>query len=195
VIDEGTLTTAYTNWLNILVEQSDTDETEYRQFMRMTVLRDKVGEALGNEVPSSAEHAHARHILVETEEEANEVIARLEAGEDFAEVAQEVSTDPGSGADGGDLGFSPPGRFVPSVDEAIFALPIGQVSEPVESQFGWHVVEVLEREVRELSPIDYSQSQRLAFGDWLDDARETAEIEDLWSPDKAPADPFFEQRF
>jgi parvulin-like peptidyl-prolyl isomerase len=194
VIDENTLTTQYTNWLNTLAEQAATDIAHYRQFMRLTVLRDKLGEALGREVPTSAEHAHARHILVETEEEIKEVIERLQAGEDFADIAEEVSIDRGSAVDGGDLGFSPPGRYVPSIDDAVFTLPIGQISEPISSQFGWHVIEVLEREVRDLSPADYSQSQRLAFSNWLEGVREMAEIEDFWSSDKAPVDPFFEQR-
>ncbi len=192
VIAAGSLATQYSNWLNTLAEAAGTDESEYRQFIRMSVLRNKVREAMGEEVPTVAEHAHARHILVETEEEANEVIERLEAGEDFADLAQELSTDQGSGFSGGDLGFTSRGRFVPSVDEAVFALPIGQVSEPIESQFGWHVIEVIEREERELSPTDYNQSQQLAFSDWLNEARESAEIEDLWTPDKASSDSLVE---
>ena len=119
---------------------------------------------------------------------------RLEAGEDFAGLAQELSTDPGSSPNGGDLGFVPRGRFVAPIDDAVFTLPIGQVSEPIESQFGWHIVEVLEREERELSPTDYSQSQRSAFTDWVSTARDAAEIEDMWTPESAPDDPFLQQR-
>jgi parvulin-like peptidyl-prolyl isomerase len=195
VIDQGTLATQYTNWLDTLIEQTDTEEGEYREIMRLTLLREKLAEALGDEVPRLAEQSRARHILVETEEEVKAVIERLEAGEDFADLAQELSTDQGSAANGGDLGFAPQGRYVPSIDEAVFTLPVGQISEPLESQFGWHVVEVLEREERELSPVDYSQSQRLAFSDWLADAREAAEVEDFWSPEKSPEDPFLQQQF
>lgn len=193
VIGNDSLGTEYTNWLNTLAENTDTDEATYRQIMRTVVLRDKLREALAEEIPTAAEQAHARHILVETEEEAQAVIERLEAGEEFAELAAELSTDPGSAADGGDLGFVPRGRFVDSVDEAVFTLPIGEVSEPIQSQFGWHLVEVLEREVRDLSPQDYLQIQRLALSEWLSDARVEADIQDLWTVDRAPQDPFLTQ--
>jgi parvulin-like peptidyl-prolyl isomerase len=190
IIDENTLKTDYTNWLNTLATQVGLDETQYRQIMAASVLKEKLREALGNEVPKSAEQAHARHILVETEEEATKVVERLKAGEDFAELAKELSKDPGSATEGGDLGFVPRGRFVGPVDEAVFSLPIGQVSDPIQTEFGWHVIEVLEREERELSPSDYSFTQRQAYSNWLSDARAAANIQDFWSIDKAPeADP------
>ncbi len=193
VIGNDTLGTEYTNWLNTLAENTDVDEATYRQIMRTVVLRDKLLEALGEEIPTAEEQAHARHILVETEDEAQAIIERLEAGEDFADLAAELSTDPGSAANGGDLGFVPRGRFVDPVDEAVFTLPIGEVSEPIQSQFGWHIVEVLEREVRDLSPQDYLQRQRLALSEWLSDARVEADIEDFWTVDKAPPDSFLTQ--
>lgn len=193
VIGNDTLGTEYTNWLNTLAENTDVDEATYRQIMRTVVLRDKLLEALGEEIPTAEEQAHARHILVETEDEAQAIIERLEAGEDFADLAAELSTDPGSAANGGDLGFVPRGRFVDTVDEAVFTLPIGEVSEPIQSQFGWHIVEVLEREVRDLSPQDYLQRQRLALSEWLSDARVEADIEDFWTVDKAPPDSFLTQ--
>lgn len=191
VIGQDTLQTEYQNWLDTLSEEVGINEDQYRQIVRTFVLREKLGEALAEEVPREAEQARARHILVETEEEAQEVIDRLEAGEDFADLAAELSTDPGSAAEGGDLGFVPRGRFIAPVDEAVFTLPPGEISEPIESQFGWHVIEVLERDVRELSPVDYQQSQRLALRNWLDEARLEAEIQDLWTPDKAPEDQLF----
>ena len=193
VIPTTTLSTLYTDWLNTLSERADLDETQYRQIAQMLVLNEKLRDELAGEVPTEAEQAQARHILVETEEEAQEVIKRLEAGEDFADLAAELSTDTGSGAAGGDLGFVPRGRFVEPVEEAIFSLPIGEISDPIESQFGWHIVEVLEREIRELSPTDYRQSQLSAYNDWLNEVRNAANIENLWTVDKAPPDSFFAQ--
>ncbi len=116
VIDEGSLSSQYTDWLKVLVEKTDVDTVTYRQFIRSLVLRDKLQKALGDEVPTSAEQANSRHILVETEEEAKEVSERLAAGEDFADLAAELSTDPGSATMGGDLDFVPQGRFVEPVD-------------------------------------------------------------------------------
>jgi peptidyl-prolyl cis-trans isomerase C len=128
--------------------------------------------------------------LVETEDEAKKVVERLKKGEDFAALAKELSKDTGSAAQGGDLGFVPSGSFVEAVDKAVFSLSIGQISDPVQSDFGWHVIEVLEREERELSAADYSRSQRKAYSDWLTSARTAANIQDVWSAEKAPkADP------
>ena len=186
VIGGEKLSTEYTTWLQTLADQVGINEATYRQIVRTFVLRDKLQQVLATEVPKVAEQAHARHILVETEEEAQEVVKRLEAGEDFGELAAELSIDPGSATKGGDLGFVPRGRFVEPIDEAVFTLPVGEISEPIQTQFGWHIIEVLERGEHELSPVDYQQSQRLALSTWLEEARPKADIQDLWTADKAP---------
>lgn len=91
------------------------------------------------------EEVHAMHILVETEEQAKSVIAALDKGGDFAALAKEHSTDPG-GADGGDLGWFSAEQMVPEFSQAAFALKPGTYSkEPVKSQFGWHVIRLLEK--------------------------------------------------
>lgn len=187
IIPADDLATQYTEWISVLNEQVGINEARYRSIVTSILLREKLQEALGADVPVEAEQARARHILVETEEEAQAVVERLEAGEDFADIAEELSLDTFSAAQGGDLGFVPKGRFVEPVDKAVFSLPIGQVSEPVQSDFGWHVIEVLERDVRELSAADYSRAQSQAYADWLEAARAEATVENLWTPDKAPA--------
>ncbi|SFZ85783.1 peptidyl-prolyl cis-trans isomerase C [Devosia enhydra] len=91
------------------------------------------------------EQVRASHILVETEDEAKAVIAELEGGRPFEEVAREKSIDPGA-ANGGDLGFFSAGMMVPPFSEAAFALSEpGQLSAPVQSQFGWHVIKLAEK--------------------------------------------------
>lgn len=90
---------------------------------------------------------HAAHILVATEDEAKAVIDRINGGEDFAAVAQEVSTDTGSGAAGGDLGWFGLGMMVPEFETAVVALAdgeLGVLSAPVQTQFGWHVIKLSE---------------------------------------------------
>lgn len=89
--------------------------------------------------PSGEIEYHARHILVETKEEAEELVALLDGGADFAETAKEHSTGP-SGPSGGDLGWFGAGMMVPEFEEAVMALEPGHVSDPVETQFGWHVI-------------------------------------------------------
>ena len=91
---------------------------------------------------------HARHILVPTEEEAKKALERVKGGEDFAKVATEVSKDPGS--KGGDLGWFTKDRMVPEFADAAFKLEKpGDISAPVKSQFGWHIIKLEEKRTKE----------------------------------------------
>lgn len=101
----------------------------------------------------------AAHILVATEEEANAVIERLNAGEDFAAVAQELSTDTGSGAAGGELGWFTPDMMVEPFGATVAGLEPGVLSAPIETQFGWHVIRVNESRQQELPPLDAVRPQ------------------------------------
>lgn len=98
---------------------------------------------------------NAAHILVESEEKAKELKAKIDGGEDFAEVAKANSSD-GSAASGGDLGWFGPGQMVPEFETAVKGLQKGQVSEPVKSQFGWHLVKLLDS--RETTPPTLEQA-------------------------------------
>lgn len=84
----------------------------------------------------------ARHILVETEDEANKVLQRLKDGEDFAELAKELSQDPGSAAQGGDLGYFAQGTMVAEFDNFVFENNVGDLSDPIKSDFGYHIIEI-----------------------------------------------------
>src|ERR1700739_5083039 len=90
---------------------------------------------------SGQEEVHARHILVEGEDEAKAIIEQLKGGADFAKLAKEKSKDPGA-AEGGDLGYFTKDQMVPEFAEVAFKLDKGQVSEPVKTQFGWHIIKV-----------------------------------------------------
>lgn len=105
------------------------------------------------------EEVHARHILVKTEDEAKKVEERLAKGEDFAKVANEVSIDPGSAKQGGDLGFFARGQMVPAFEETAFKLEPGKVSDPVKTQFGYHVIKVDEKRTRPIPPFEQVRPQ------------------------------------
>lgn len=217
IIGDSDLATNYQTWLTQLDDSIGINEAEYRDFIRLTLLRQKMRDVIGDDVPNTAEQSRARHILIsknvepqfddegnvielseaeQTQAEetaqteakalADELAERLVNGADFAELAEEYSDDPGSKTEGGDLGFVIRGTFVESVDDAVFTLPLNAISDPIESQFGWHIIEVLERGDRELSPSDYSQLQDKTYTEWLNDLRADAEIEDYWTPDKIP---------
>ncbi|TCT44879.1 peptidylprolyl isomerase [Martelella mediterranea] len=101
------------------------------------------------------DEVHARHILVDTKEEAEDIIKQLDDGADFAELAKEHSTGP-SGEKGGDLGYFGKGQMVPEFEEVAFALEPGQhTEEPVKTQFGFHVIEVEDK--REKAPVPFDQ--------------------------------------
>jgi peptidyl-prolyl cis-trans isomerase C len=99
----------------------------------------------------------ARHILVASEEEAKAALKRIEAGEDFAKVATELSKDPGS--EGGDLGYFTKDKMVPEFADSAFKLNVGQVSQPVKSQFGWHIIKVEDKREKQFPPFDQVKDQ------------------------------------
>ncbi len=104
---------------------------------------------------------HARHILLPTEEEAKAALARIKAGEDFAKVATELSKDPAG--DGGDLGWFTKDRMVPEFADAAFKLEPGQVSDPVKSQFGWHIIKVEEKRMQSFPPFEQVKDQAARY--------------------------------
>jgi peptidyl-prolyl cis-trans isomerase C len=98
------------------------------------------------------EEVRARHILVDSKDKAREIFEKIAHGSDFAQLAKEHSKDPGSKDQGGELGFFKRGQMVPQFEEAAFKLKKGEVSEPFESQFGWHIVRVDDRRQRAAPP-------------------------------------------
>ncbi|MGD0851540.1 peptidylprolyl isomerase, partial [Bradyrhizobium sp.] len=117
----------------------------------------KVYEDASKQITGEQE-VHARHILVETEDEAKAVKAELDKGADFAELAKKKSKDPGA-SDGGDLGFFTKDQMVPEFSAVAFSLEPGKISDPVKSQFGWHIIKVEEKRNRKAPDFDQVKSQ------------------------------------
>lgn len=140
----------------------------------------------GHQEEFNGEQIHARHLLVRTEVEAKQVLDRLGKGEKFEELAKELSLDKASGQRGGDLQFFQRGQMVPEFEQAAFALKVGQVSGPVKSPFGYHIIRLEER--RPGKPETYDQvkdqlqqrlladKQRKHFDEWMGDLRQGAKI-------------------
>ena len=143
------------------------------------------------QMPAEQE-VHARHILVPTEDEAKAIEAELKKGADFAALAKEKSKDPGA-ADGGDLGYFTKDQMVPEFAEAAFKLDKGQISDPIHTQFGWHIIKVEEKRNRKAPDFDQVKAQietyvtRKAQADYVAKLRETAKIERMDQPDAAAA--------
>jgi peptidyl-prolyl cis-trans isomerase C len=153
----------------------------------------KVYEDASKQITGEQE-VHARHILVETEDEAKAVEEELKKGADFAELAKKKSKDPGA-SDGGDLGFFTKDQMVPEFSAVAFALEPGKISDPVKSQFGWHVIKVEEKRNRKAPDFDQVKGQietyvtRKAQADYVAKLREGAKIERMDEADATAAKP------
>jgi peptidyl-prolyl cis-trans isomerase C len=138
------------------------------------------------------QEVRARHILVETEDEAKAVKAELDKGADFAELAKKKSKDPGA-SDGGDLGFFTKDQMVPEFSAVAFSLEPGKISDPVKSQFGWHIIKVEEKRNRKPPEFDQVKAQieayvtRKAQADYVAKLREGAKIERMDQAANTPA--------
>jgi foldase protein PrsA len=163
----------FSSWEQFLEEYGLSEEYLAR-LIEDEVLVDQVTEA---HAPSrEAEQVHARHILVTDEETGQEVISRLEAGEEWATLASELSEDTGTKDNEGDLGWFPRGVMVSEFEEAVFSLEPGTTSGLVETAYGYHIIQVLEKGMREVDDETYDSLLSDAFLTWLDEQRADAEI-------------------
>jgi peptidyl-prolyl cis-trans isomerase C len=177
-----------------------------RQKVLMESLLDKESKGAANDAAMKkiydesvaqnkpVEEVRARHILVESEDKAKEVLAKIKAGSDFAALAKTESKDPGS-ADGGDLGYFAKEQMVPEFSEAAFKLEKGGLSEPVKSQFGWHIIKLEDKrnkpvpEFEQVKPQIENYVVRRAQTELVGKLRAAAKIERVGQkPADKPAD-------
>jgi peptidyl-prolyl cis-trans isomerase D len=139
--------------------------------VRLALLRQKVFDVITADVERTQDHVWVRHILVEDELTAKVIADKISAGEDFSALAAEFSIDTGNKDQGGDLGWFTYGQMVPPFEEAAFQLEVGEISQPVETDFGWHIIQSLGKEKRALSDSTYDQLKGEAYMTWLDEKR------------------------
>lgn len=150
----------YNQFIADLGTKQSVTEEEFRQMVATQLMRERLIEVAPLEVDATDEMVHVRAIVAQTTADplepvkaeadalakAFEVRKRIvENGEDFGEVAKEVSEDPGSAPDGGELGWISKGQTVPEFEDAAFSLPVGEVSQPVKTDFGFHLIQVEEK--------------------------------------------------
>jgi len=170
---------------------------DLRDTFEVQILREKLQEEVTADLVPVQEEVWARHILVETEEEAQEVLNALEAGENFTDLAAEVSIDESNSQQGGDLGWFDKEMMVPEFSEVAFSLDEGEISDPVETGFGFHIIQVIARRESQVPPSEFQIMKQDAFGDWLSErrnAREDIVIFDEWE-DYVPTTPEIPQQF
>lgn len=184
--------TSYNQYLEGLTTATGLSEADLRALFKAFLLRDKLMKKLDAEIPYEEEQVWARHILVKTEEEAKRVLDRLAAGEDWSKIAAEVSQDTSNKDRGGDLGWFGKGEMSQAFEEAAFALTeIGQISQPVQTEYGWHIIQLLGREVRPMSVDRRQQLLNQKYQEWLDAKKTELKVErydNIWQG-KLPAEP------
>jgi parvulin-like peptidyl-prolyl isomerase len=169
---------AYATALQLLLDRNTLTEKDLHDRLQESMLRDKVQIAIGqDQAPDTQQQVHARHILLSTEDQARDVLTQLQGGADFAQLAQQLSTDPGSKDKGGDLGWFGRGVMDKPFEDAAFALQPGQTSDVIKGANGYHVIQLLDRDAARPVAADQLQSARQkAFSDWLATRRSSPDV-------------------
>ena len=166
--------TAWQAWL----EQNLYTEDSFRQELRAQLITTQMRDAVVGEVASDTVQVHARHILVSTKDQADEVLVRLNNGEDFVELARQYSLDVTTREEGGDLGwFTEIELLEPLVAETAFSLEVGQISPPIATRLGYHIIQTLEFDTLPLTAEKQEQVAKAIFTEWINTLNDSAVIE------------------
>jgi peptidyl-prolyl cis-trans isomerase D len=180
----------YQDLLENLKQEINFSERDLRRLIESQIYRTRLLETMSFNIEEVREEVWARHILVDDQETAQIVVRLLENGEDFAELAAIYSNDSSNRDMGGDLGWFGSGMMVAEFEQAAFQLEIGEISDPVETQFGYHIIQKLGHQERPISSQELAQLRENEFNLWLLEQRQIAEPEILpyWI-DRTPTRP------
>jgi parvulin-like peptidyl-prolyl isomerase len=145
----------------------DYTQDDYRKSIETSLLRVKLADYLAKDAKRESIQVWARHILVGTLEEAETVLARLKAGEDFAALAAEYSIDTSNKDNGGDLSWFGRNQMVEEFEQAAFALSVGEISEPVTTTYGFHIIQLLGKQTIPMSDSEWEAEKETYITDWL----------------------------
>jgi parvulin-like peptidyl-prolyl isomerase len=165
----------YEKYIDHLAENG-INEADLRSYFKAGLYREKLLDSMRAEVPDMEDQVWAHHILVADKETAEEVLGRLKEGDDWEELAAEYSEDEYSKDRGGDLGWFTYGMLVPEFADVAFNTPVDEISDPVETSYGWHLIQVLGHEERPINDYALEQAVQRAFSDWMIAETEKADI-------------------
>jgi len=166
----------YQNYMDVLSNEGIKEQT-FRDMVRMFLVRKELMNVLSADLPRAQEQIWVRHILVEDELTALEVTDKLTDGQDFVILAAEYSTDESNKDNGGDLGWFSRGMMVLPFEEAAFALEVGEISDPVQTDFGWHILQSLGKEQLPIEEAAFENMRNQAFTEWLIEKRLEYQLE------------------
>jgi len=185
--------TSVTNYLDSLKSYGFTQK-DLDKVIGSSLYQQKVMDAITADLKPEQEQVWARHILVSDEATAQTIETDLSNGEDFGKLAAQYSSDTGSAQQGGDLGWFGKGTMDATFETAAFSLQVGQISQPIQTQFGYHIIQVLGHELRPLDASGFQQYKQTYFNTWLTNTRaeDEANIQkfDVWMS-RVPTDPTF----
>ena len=210
---QATIARAEETYFKAAQDGADVDREVVRKVFYYDALRTALMDAMAAEAPTGELQVRVRHILIAfdpanvgsglpateeqraaAEEKANEVMAAIQNGEPFADLAREVSDDTGSAQNGGELDWQSPSGFVSAFADTVTTAEIGEIVGPVETEYGYHIIQVLGREVRALTDTQLNQRRSQLFSEWLTERKAAANIErsDNWL-DRIPDEPTINQ--
>ena len=166
----------YQNYMDVLTNEEIKEQT-FRDMIRMYLVRKELMNVLSADITQTQEQIWVRHILVEDELTALEVTDKLADGQDFVVLAAEYSSDETNKDNGGDLGWFALGMMVQPFEEAAFALEVGEISDPVQTDFGWHILQALGKEQMPIDEAALENLRNQAFSEWLIEKRLEYELE------------------
>lgn len=174
LMDDAGGNEAWQRWL----QANNYTEDELRSTLRETLITNRMRDRITGDLSGTVPQVHARHILVKTREEATGLLVRLRNGEDFAALAAQYSRDTSTSVDGGDLGwFTQEELLVPELAQVAFQLQPGQIAGPVQTSFGYHIIQTLESADRPVDPEKRAQLAQSRFETWLSTLAAAAKIE------------------
>lgn len=189
---EAVFNTTRQDFFRFVTTAGRVSDADLNAYFEVRALRNALRDQLTADLAHTTTFASVRHILVPTQEQAQDVLESLQAGESFVDLAAAVSQDTGNSGVGGELGWSPLTRYVEEFANAVRDAEIGAFVGPVQTEFGFHIIQVRGREEREMSDDEYAQAKERFLIDWIADTREqqAANIQtfDVWV-DNVPTDP------
>lgn len=173
----------YATSVNSIKTATNFGDSDLRAYIKTILLQRKVMAALAKDIPETQEVVWARHILVSTEPEAQMILTKLNEGASFASLAAQYSTDTSNNQNGGDLGWFIKGQMVDAFDQAVFAMNVGDVSQPIKTDYGYHIIQLLGKETRVLTDSELSTAKQIAYNKFLKDAKAAMTIKkyDVWA--------------
>jgi parvulin-like peptidyl-prolyl isomerase len=184
----------FDNYKDVVFDKAHMSESDYERLIaRPAIARQRIDEQLQAPIGQTAEQVHAAHILVDTKDLADQIYAEVTApGADFGAIAKQQSTDTSTAENGGDLGWFTRGEMVKEFEDAAFSLQPGQISQPVHTKFGWHIIKSIDHQQdRPMTDDQISKLKDSTVQNWLDQTKASMDISSDIQPTVTPSSETF----